>query len=37
LIADRSYLDQVMRDGAEKARAVGKPVLARVRKAVGID
>lgn len=36
LIADRSYLDQVLREGAEKARAVGKPVLARVRKAVGI-
>lgn len=37
LIDDRTYLDAVMATGAEKARAIGKPVLARVRKAIGMD
>ena len=37
LISNHSYLDQVLADGAEKARAIAKPVLARVRKATGID
>ncbi len=37
LISNHAYLDQVLADGAEKARAIAKPVLARVRKATGID
>lgn len=37
LIDDRTYLDAVMANGAEKARAIAKPVLARARKAVGMD
>ena len=37
LMNDRPYLDRLLKTGAEKARAIGKPVLARVRKAAGID
>jgi tryptophanyl-tRNA synthetase len=37
LIDDRTYLDAVMVNGAEKARAIAKPVLARARKAIGMD
>jgi len=37
LIADRAYLDQVLAQGAQKARAIAAPVLKRMRKAVGID
>jgi tryptophanyl-tRNA synthetase len=37
LIDDRTYLDAVMTNGAEKARAIAKPVLARARKAIGMD
>jgi tryptophanyl-tRNA synthetase len=37
LINDRPYLDLLLKTGAEKAREIGKPVLARVRKAAGID
>jgi len=37
LIADRAYLDQVLAQGAERARAIARPVLLRMRKAVGID
>ncbi|NLW71283.1 MAG: tryptophan--tRNA ligase [Chloroflexi bacterium] len=37
LMADRPHLDRLLKAGAEKARAIGKPVLARVRKAAGID
>ena len=37
LIHDHAYLDAVMAAGAEKARAIAQPVLARMRKAVGLD
>lgn len=37
LIEDHTYLDQVLKEGAEKAREHGQPVLARMRKAVGLD
>lgn len=37
LIGDHAYLDAVMAAGAEKARAIAQPVLARMRKAVGLD
>ncbi len=37
LINDKAYLDKVLMDGAEKARAMGKPYLAAARKATGID
>lgn len=37
LIVDRVYLNSVLENGAEKARAIAKPVLAKVRKATGID
>ena len=36
LMADRPRLDRLLAQGAEKARAYAAPVLARVRKAVGI-
>jgi tryptophanyl-tRNA synthetase len=35
-IKDRAYLEKVMINGAEKARAIGAPMLDKVRKAVGI-
>jgi tryptophanyl-tRNA synthetase len=37
LINDHAYLDAVMANGAEKARAIAQPVLARMRRAVGLD
>lgn len=37
LIDDHGYLDKILADGAEKARAIGKPILARTRKTIGID
>jgi tryptophanyl-tRNA synthetase len=37
LIDDKPYLDKVLMDGAEKARAIGKPILAKARKVTGID
>ena len=37
LMADQPYLDKVLAEGAEKARAIAKPVLAKARKATGID
>ena len=36
IVADPGYVDRVLAEGAEKARAVARPVLARVRKAVGL-
>jgi len=36
LVANRDYVDQVLRDGAERARAVAGQVLARARKACGL-
>ncbi|HEY0032592.1 MAG TPA: tryptophan--tRNA ligase [Devosia sp.] len=35
LIADRSEMDRILRDGAERARAIAQPVMADVRKIVG--
>jgi tryptophanyl-tRNA synthetase len=37
LIARPGYVDDVLRDGALRARAVGEKAMARVRKAVGLD
>ena len=37
LIADKAYLDQVLLEGAQKAREMGRPYLAAARKATGID
>jgi tryptophanyl-tRNA synthetase len=36
LMADRSVIDGYLEDGAERARAIGQPVLARLREAVGV-
>jgi tryptophanyl-tRNA synthetase len=36
LVADPKYVDSVLTEGAEKARAVGRKTLARVRDAVGL-
>ncbi len=36
LLADPGYIDQVLKQGAESARAVAEDVMARVRRAVGI-
>ena len=36
LLADPGYVDQVLADGAEKARATANGVLDRVRRAVGL-
>lgn len=37
LMENKHEVDQLLASGAEKAREIGRPVLARVRKAVGID
>jgi tryptophanyl-tRNA synthetase len=37
LISDRGYIDDVLAQGAVKARRMGQPYLAAVRKATGID
>ena len=37
LMENKHEIDQILTSGAEKARELGRPVLARVRKAVGID
>jgi tryptophanyl-tRNA synthetase len=36
LIANRDYVDEVLRDGAERARAVASQVLARARRVSGL-
>jgi tryptophanyl-tRNA synthetase len=36
LLADRDYLDQVLAQGALKAREMAAPVMARVRESVGM-
>ncbi|HEY1793082.1 MAG TPA: tryptophan--tRNA ligase [Opitutaceae bacterium] len=36
LLADPAYVDNVLRDGAERARAVAVPVMERARKAAGL-
>ena len=37
LMADRAYLDQLLKSGAEKARAKSIPYLHKLRQAMGID
>ncbi|MDY0124581.1 MAG: tryptophan--tRNA ligase [Anaerolineaceae bacterium] len=37
LMDNKSEIDAVLAKGAEKAREIGRPVLAKVRRAVGID
>lgn len=37
LMEDKSYIDKVLMEGAEKARRMGRPYLAAARKATGID
>lgn len=37
LMNNKSEIDHLLASGAEKARELGRPVLARVRKAVGLD
>jgi tryptophanyl-tRNA synthetase len=37
LMQDKPYIDKVLMQGAEKARAAAKPILAKVRKVTGID
>ena len=37
LIADKAYIDQILDEGAQKARAIAKPILAKARKITGID
>lgn len=37
LMADKAYLDQVLMQGAQKAREMGRPYLKAARKATGID
>jgi len=37
LIADKSKLNKILDEGAEKARAIAKPILAKARRATGID
>lgn len=37
LMADKGSIDAMLIEGAEKARAIAKPILAKVRKATGID
>jgi tryptophanyl-tRNA synthetase len=37
LLARPDYIDDVLRDGARRAREVGEQTMARVRKAVGLD
>jgi tryptophanyl-tRNA synthetase len=37
LIQDKPHLDRVLMDGAKKARAIAKPILAKARKVTGVD
>jgi tryptophanyl-tRNA synthetase len=37
LMSNRSYIDEVLAEGAQKARQMGQPYLAAARKATGID
>lgn len=37
LLADKSYLDEVLRKGAMRAKAVAEPVLERTRRACGVS
>ena len=35
LMADPGYIDNVLRQGAERARAIADPIMAEVKKVVG--
>ncbi|HLE53164.1 MAG TPA: tryptophan--tRNA ligase [Anaerolineales bacterium] len=37
LMSDWEYLDQILFQGAEKARKISKPMLEKIREAVGVD
>ena len=37
ILADKSYIDDVLRSGASRARELAKPINARVRRAVGLS
>jgi tryptophanyl-tRNA synthetase len=37
LINDLPYLNSVLAEGAEKARAIGQPVINKIRRAIGLD
>jgi tryptophanyl-tRNA synthetase len=37
LLADKTYIDKVLQEGAEKARQIAKPYLVAARKVTGID
>jgi len=37
LINDLPYLNSVLAEGAEKARAIGQPVIHKIRRAIGLD
>jgi tryptophanyl-tRNA synthetase len=37
LLANPDYVDNVLRDGAERARSVAGPVIARARRAAGLS
>ena len=36
LISDPSYIDGILLDGAEKARAISRPILAETKKIIGL-
>ncbi len=35
LVSDRGEMDRILRDGAERARAIAQPIMSDVRKIVG--
>jgi len=35
LVSDRGEMDRILRDGAERARAIAQPIMADVRRIVG--
>lgn len=36
IVTDRQALDSILKEGAERVRAIGSPILRRVRQAVGV-
>ncbi|MBU2643786.1 tryptophan--tRNA ligase [bacterium] len=37
LMADRKQIDQILKEGAEKARSIAKPLLQKVRESIGVQ
>jgi len=35
LVSDKGEMDRILRDGADRARAIAQPIMADVRKIVG--